>query len=602
MNVFEPASPLTDPAMIAGSHFGPLITPNNVIFRLWAPSARRVELVTDRPYEMRSDDRGWHSLIVPGAGPGDRYRFRIDDDIDVPDPASRFQPEDVHGRSEIIDPVFDWQAQGWIGRPWHECIFLEIHVGTFSKEGTFRGAIEKLDHVAATGFTAIELMPVADFFGRRNWGYDGVLPYAPDSTYGRPEDLKALVDAAHQLGLMVFLDVVHNHFGPEGNYLSRYASQFFIEADTPWGSAIDYQRPEVRRFAVENAIYWLDEFRLDGLRLDAVHAIVEPGRTLLLRDLSVAAGRTTTETGRNIHLVVENDDNQSSLLDPMTDPPRGKYRAQWNDDYHHAFHVILTGETGGYYGDYADARPQLARALAEGFVYQGEASLHRNGAARGQSTSSLPAIAFVNFLQNHDQIGNRALGERLSALAPAPALEAALAVTLLAPAAPLMFMGDEWGSLEPFPFFCDFRGRLADAVRDGRHREFADVYARYKDNIPDPLLERTFRLAKLDWTALDKPEHSARLDFVRRLLTARKEFVIPRLPDLYQGFGRCDLAGETHVARWPLRNGETLVICANLGETPQPLPDMKPHGDPFWGGAPPNRLPPWSVYAAIEAP
>src|SRR5262249_13799217 len=282
-------------------------------------------------------------------------------------------------------------------------------------------------------------MPVADFFGRRNWGYDGVLLFAPDSSYGRPEDLKGLIDAAHQRDLMVFLDVVYNHFGPEGNYLARYAPQFFAPADTPWGNAIDYQVPEVRRFAVENAIAWLDDYRFDGLRLDAVHTIPEPSRTALLRELSVAAGRLAAETGRHIHLILENDDNQTSLLDPLNDPPRGKFRAQWNDDYHHAFHTLLTGETQGYYGDYRDAPRQLERALGEGFAYQGEPSAHRGGVPRGEATSALPATAFVNFLQNHDQIGNRALGERLSQLAPAAAIEIALAVTLLAPSLPLMF-------------------------------------------------------------------------------------------------------------------------------------------------------------------
>jgi len=586
--------------MIEASRFGPLIGQDNVIFRLWAPAAHRVDLVTDKSYEMRRDAEGWYSLIVAGAHPGTRYRFRIDDEVDVPDPASRFQPEDVHARSEVIAASYDWQARSFIGRPWHECIFLELHIGTFSEQGTFRGAIDKLDHVVAAGFTAIELMPVADFFGRRNWGYDGVLLFAPDSSYGRPEDLKGLIDAAHQRDLMVFLDVVYNHFGPEGNYLARYAPQFFAPADTPWGNAIDYQVPEVRRFAVENAIAWLDDYRFDGLRLDAVHTIPEPSRTALLRELSVAAGRLAAETGRHIHLILENDDNQTSLLDPLNDPPRGKFRAQWNDDYHHAFHTLLTGETQGYYGDYRDAPRQLERALGEGFAYQGEPSAHRGGVPRGEATSALPATAFVNFLQNHDQIGNRALGERLSQLAPAAAIETALAVTLLAPSLPLMFMGEEWAATEPFPFFCDFRGRLADAVRDGRHREFAEAYARHKDEVPDPLLERTFRLARLDWTALEKPEHLARLELVRRLLVARKEHVIPRLPQLRLGHGHCELDDDVLTARWSFRSNEMLAILANLGDASKLLPELWRGGEDVWNGAPPAELPPWSVFAAIE--
>jgi malto-oligosyltrehalose trehalohydrolase len=500
----------------------------------------------------------------------------------------------------VIDSDFPWQAQDWRGRPWTESVFLELHVGTFSEQGTFRGAIDKLDHVASAGFTAIELMPVADFFGRWNWGYDGVLLFAPDSVYGRPDDLKTLIDAAHRRGLMVFLDVVYNHFGPEGNYLGRIAPQVFTPANTPWGSAIDYERPEVRRFAVENALYWLGEFRFDGLRLDAVHAISEPGRTPLLKDISEAAGALAARTGRHIHLVLENDDNQAALLDPAADPPQGQYRAQWNDDYHHAFHVMLTGETHGYYGDYRDAGQTVARCLAEGFAYQGETSSHRKGEARGTPTTALPGTAFVNFLQNHDQIGNRALGERLADLAEPAVLEAALAITLLAPGAPLMFMGDEWGAREPFPFFCDFKGELAEAVRSGRRREFAEAYEKYHDEVPDPLSEQTVRLATLDWSKVAKPEHAKRLDLVRRLLAARKTFVVPRLPQLQAGHGRAEFSGDVLTASWDFRTGETLGLLANLSDSTQPQPQSF-RGEPVWGGRPPAELPPWSVFAAIGA-
>ncbi len=472
--------------MIGANPFGPLVTADSVIFRLWAPSAKRVEVLSDKAHEMRLMENGWFKLSVPGARAGDRYRFRINGEIEVPDPASNFQPHDVHGPSEIIDHNYGWQTSRWMGRPWHECVFLELHVGTFSADGTFRGAIDKLDHVVEAGFTAIELMPVADFPGRWNWGYDGVFLYAPDSAYGRPEDLKALIDAAHQRGLMVFLDVVYNHFGPDGNYIGQYAPDFFSESKTPWGNAINYHNPQVRRFAIENALYWLDKFRFDGLRLDAVHAITEPGRGTLLKELSASVGNLASETGRHIHLVLENDANQSSLLDPITDPPRAKYRAQWNDDFHHVFHTLLTGETSGYYADYREPTLHLARTVAEGFVYQGESSPHRGHTPRGEPTSALPAPAFVNFLQNHDQIGNRARGERLSILAPAVPIEAALTITLLSPGTPLMFMGDEWGAREPFPFFCDFKGELAEAVRDGRRKEFAEAYATDGDRVPDP--------------------------------------------------------------------------------------------------------------------
>jgi 1,4-alpha-glucan branching enzyme/maltooligosyltrehalose trehalohydrolase len=312
-----------------------------------------------------------------------------------------------------------------------------------------------------------------------------VLPYAPDGAYGKPDDLKALVDEAHLRGLMVFLDVVYNHFGPEGNYLGRTAPEFFTDTNTPWGAAIDYRVPHVRAFAVGNALHWLEHYRFDGLRLDAVHAIVEPGAREMLQELSRAVGAFADASGRLIHLVLENDDNAAGLLDPVADPPQGRYRAQWNDDYHHAWHVLLTGEDAGYYRDYADdPKRHLARALGGGFAYQGEASPHRGGKPRGEPSGALSPLAFVNFLQNHDQIGNRPLGERLTIQADARAVDAALAVTLLAPMPPLLFMGEEWGSQRPFPFFCDFHSDLAEAVRNGRRAEFKQAYEQHGDAIP----------------------------------------------------------------------------------------------------------------------
>lgn len=362
---------------MTGQQFGARPAAEGMSFRLWAPAAKRVDLLLDRPQPMRRGEDGWFVAEVAGVKAGTRYRFRIDDEIDVPDPASAFQPEDVSGPSEVIDhAAYQWRAKDWRGRPWQETVLIETHVGTFTPEGTYRAMIDKLDHLVETGITALELMPLADFAGSRNWGYDGVLWYAPDSAYGRPDDLKALIDEAHLRGLMVFLDVVYNHFGPEGNYLGRYAPRFFTEAHTPWGSAIDYRVPQVRAFAVENALHWLENYRFDGLRLDAVnHIAAEPGEIPMLHDLSIAAGRLAAQTGRHIHLVLENGDNRASLLDAVRDPPRGKYRAQWNDDYHHTWHVLLTGETQGYYGDYRDAPARdMARALASGFVYQGEVS------------------------------------------------------------------------------------------------------------------------------------------------------------------------------------------------------------------------------------
>ena len=356
--------------------FGARLTADGASFRLWAPAAQRVDLLLEKSFPLQRSRAGWFRADIAGVKAGARYKFRIDDEIDVPDPASAFQPDDVFGPSEVIDHAgFPWRASDWRGRPWQEVVLIETHVGTFTREGTYRAMIDKLDHLAASGITALELMPLADFAGSRGWGYDGVLWYAPDSAYGRPDDLKTLIDEAHLRGLMVFLDVVYNHFGPEGNYLGRYAPTFFTDAQTPWGSVIDYRLPQVRAFAIENALYWLDEYRFDGLRFDAVNNIFEPGDVPLLHDLSLAVGNLAAETGRHIHLVLENGDNIASLLDPTQEPPRGKYRGQWNDDYHHAWHVLLTGEAQGYYGDYQRSpRRDLARALGSGFVYQGEAA------------------------------------------------------------------------------------------------------------------------------------------------------------------------------------------------------------------------------------
>ncbi len=582
--------------------FGARLTADGTSFRLWAPAAKRVDLLLEKPQPLRSGEDGWFCADLTGVKAGVRYKFRIDDEIDVPDPASAFQPDDVSGPSEVIDHAsYRWRATDWRGRPWQETVAIETHVGTFTPEGTYRAMIGKLDHLVATGITALELMPLADFAGQRNWGYDGVLWYAPDSVYGRPDDLKALIDEAHLRGLMVFLDVVYNHFGPEGNYLGRYAPGFFTEAQTPWGSAIDYRVPQVRAFAIENALYWLREYRFDGLRLDAVHAIPELGEISMLHDLSVAVGKLAAETRRHIHLVLENDDNSASALDAGQDPPRGKYRAQWNDDYHHAWHVWLTGETQGYYRDYTTSpMADVARALASGFVYQGEASAHRGGRLRGEPSGELHPTAFVNFLQNHDQIGNRALGDRLESNVSASAIEAALAITLLAPMVPMLFMGEEWGSKAPFPFFCDFEGDLAEAVRNGRRREFAGVYAKYGDEIPDPLDPLTFQSAMLDWQSLNEEAGRKRLALVRSLLAIRRREIVPRLADTTFG-GAHATGGDLLTADWRMGDGTTLRLLANLSAGEIAREQSETTGTPIWGDATSGLVPPWSVFWRLEA-
>jgi maltooligosyltrehalose trehalohydrolase len=617
---------------ITTTRFGPLLTERGVSFRLWAPAAREVNLVLEpvpgssrrlaraqAPAGIQGDRKltmekhgDWFLLEVTGAKAGTRYKFAIDGEIEIPDPASHFQPDDVHGPSEVIDHAFDWQCTAWRGRLWHEAVLLEAHVGTFSPEGTFRGAERKLDHLADTGFTALELMPVADFAGRWNWGYDGVLPFAPDSRYGRPEELKALIDAAHARGLMMFLDVVYNHLGPEGNYLPRIAPRFFSEAHTPWGGAIDYRVPEVRAFAIENVLHWLRHYRFDGLRLDAVNTIVTPGEPHILRDLSLAAGALARQNGRHIHLVLENGDNRASLLAPDEDPPAGRYRAQWNDDYHHAWHVLLTGEDQGYYEDYSgivaaedarlsehDGEParHIVRAMAEGFVYQGEVSAFRNGRPRGEPSGHLSPCAFVNFLQNHDQVGNRPLGERLSVLAKPEAVAAALSVLLLSPSPPLLFMGEEWGATEPFAFFCDFTGVLAAAVRNGRRREFAEAYARYGNEIPDPLAARTRSGAMLDWNFSATPVHAQRLALTRALLEVRRRAIAPLLPAIKSG-GEASFQDGVLTARWQA-GAKTLLLLANLSAAVAARPATLNWGEPIWGGAPSARLSPRTVFAAI---
>ncbi len=521
----------------------------------------------------RAND-GFVECTLGDASPGDRYGYRIDGEITVPDPASRFQPEDVHDLSELIDPgAYVWFDGGWRGRPWQEAVIYELHVGAFTEEGSFAGVARRLDYLAELGVTAIELMPIGAFPGRRNWGYDGVLLFAPDSNYGRPEELKRLVDEAHRRGLMVILDVVYNHFGPEGNYIGRYAPQFFDETrHTPWGAAINFDRERsaaVRAFFVANALYWLVEFNMDGLRLDAVHAIIDHSSPDILEEIAATA-RARLGGERHIHLVLENDRNEARYLRRGEDAKPKLYTAQWNDDYHHAMHVVLTGEGGGYYGDYAHgAMRHLGRTLTEGFAYQGDPSPHRGNMPRGEPSADLPPDAFVDFLQNHDQIGNRAFGERISAFCAPDASVAAAAVMLLAPHVPLLFMGEEWNAPEPFPFFCDFSGELAVLVREGRRREFAKFPAfadsQMRAQIPDPIALSTFQSAVLDWSCMQQPAHLARLALYRSLLDIRRREIAPRLAGSRGRSARVVEIGERHCRlRWRLGDGSALALDANL--------------------------------------
>lgn len=567
-------------------------SPAALSFRLWAPAAQNVDLCLENGPEtvslpMRREADGWFSLTTEQARAGTLYRYRIDGGQHVPDPASRFQPQDVHGPSQVVDPEsWEWADVQWRGRPWEETVLYELHVGAFSPEGNYAGVTRRLDELADLGVTAIELMPLSDFPGRRNWGYDGVLPYAPDSRYGTPEDLKVLVQSAHARGLMVFLDVVYNHFGPEGNYLHAYAPQFFTDRHhTPWGAAINFDGPgsrSVRDFFIHNALYWLEEYHFDGLRFDAVHAIVDESLPDILRAIAAAVARGPGAS-RQIHLVLENDHNAAQYLTRDAAGQPRWFTAQWNDDIHHAFHVLGTGERGGYYEDYADQPARhLGRCLTEGFAYQGEPSRYRDGAARGEVARGLPATAFVAFLQNHDQIGNRALGERITGLAPEAAVRAVTAILLLAPSPPLLFMGQEWGASQPFLFFCDFGPELAAAVTAGRRQEFArfpefsDENARAR--IPDPNDDQTFARSRLDHP---RTEAAGRWRwFHRELLRLRAAAIVPRLRHAPAGEAAFEILGERALrAGWRLDGGARLSLLANLDA--QPLGQVAP---------PPGRL------------
>ncbi len=559
-----------------------ILADRSVRFRLWAPKARSVDVclfgASEKSLAMNPVGGGWYELVTHDARPASRYKFRIDRQISVPDPASRFQPDDVHGPSEIVDPeAFDWQDGSWRGRPWEEAVIYELHAGTFTAQGTYRAVEERLDYLRDVGITAIEIMPVSDFPGRRNWGYDGVLPFAPDSSYGRPENLKHLVQTAHQKDLMVFLDVVYNHFGPEGNYLCAYAPQFFTDRHhTPWGEAINFDGLEnrtVRDFFINNALYWLTEFHFDGLRFDAVHAIADDSSPDILTEIAETA-RHRIDSQRQVHLVLENDRNQAHYLQRGPAGQASCYDAQWNDDIHHALHVIVTAEKDGYYSDYAGRPVQhLGRCLSEGFDFQGQASDYRDGERRGEPSRDLPPTAFVDFLQNHDQIGNRAFGERITQLAPPRAIGAAMAILLLSPHPPLLFMGEEFAAETPFLFFCDFGPDLAKAVTEGRRNEFSR-FERFRDpsireRIPDPSAESTFLTSKLDWSCLSQEKHASELDFYRTLLAIRRRKIVPLIPKLEGARTNAfAVGGYGLVVNWPSLAGE-LTLMANLG--PQQL-------------------------------
>jgi maltooligosyltrehalose trehalohydrolase len=495
-------------------------------FLVWAPRAQRLDLHLLAPRErclpMQQLPDGYFKAHVADVAPGARYFYRFESGEERPDPASQFQPEGVHGPSEVVDPRFQWDDQFWRGIDLPDYAFYELHVGTFTPEGTFDAVVPRLAELKELGITAIELMPVAQFPGSRNWGYDGADPFAVQASYGGPHALKHLVNACHRAGLAAVLDVVYNHLGPEGNYLSRFGPYFTDFYHTPWGEAINFDRAQsdhVRRYFIQNALQWVEDFHFDALRLDAVHAITDTSAQPFLGELAAAVHNSAGELGRRIYLFPESDLNDARIVSP--DPMCGYgLDASWNDDFHHCVHTLLTNDRQGYYADFGSTA-QLARAFSEGFVFSGQESKYR-GRRHGNSSKSLSAEKFVVFAQNHDQVGNRRLGERLSSLVSFEALKVAAGLVLLSPFLPLLFMGEEYGETAPFLYFVSHGDPgLIEAVRKGRREEFSRFA--WDGDIPDPQDESTFNRSRIDWTSRCTAQHKVLRDFYKELLRLRRE-------------------------------------------------------------------------------
>jgi maltooligosyltrehalose trehalohydrolase len=550
-------------------------------FRVWAPHAESVDLnliKDNRRVPLSKGERGYFQAIVDGVAPDDRYLISLDGKPGRPDPASRLQPEGVHGPSAVVADEFSWTEPHWCGPELPDYLIYELHIGTFSPTGTFEGAIPYLDYLADLGVSAIELMPVAEFPGARNWGYDGVNLFAAHHSYGGPAGLKKLVDACHRRGIAVVLDVVYNHLGPEGNYLGEFGPYFTPRYQSPWGPALNFDGPhsdEVREFFIQNALYWLDDCRIDALRLDAVHAILDHAPITFLEDLSAAVQSASSRAGRRMLLIAESADNDARLLRPRE---RGGYGldAQWNDDFHHCLRALLTGERAGYYEDYGEFR-QLAKAVREGFVYSGEYSPFRKR-RHGSSSADLPAHKFVVFSQNHDQIGNRMLGDRLSRTLSFEQLKLAAALVILGPNVPLLFMGEEYGERAPFPYFVSHSDPdLVEAVRRGRREEFASF--QWQGEVPDPQDEATFLSAKLRHEARDDGEQRRLLDFYRELIRLRK--LLPALTRAAKSATAVTELSDQKILMIDRRHeGERLLLIAHLGAEPQSI--ALPAADGRW--------------------
>jgi maltooligosyltrehalose trehalohydrolase len=541
-------------------------------FTVWAPRATRVEVLLEggeRCEPLTAGDTGYHVGAVADVGPGDRYRYRLHVDgeeaLDRSDPASRWQPDGLHGWSAVDDPDFAWTDDAWHPRPLHEQVIYELHVGTFTPDGTFDAIVPRLADLAELGVTAIELLPIWQFPGERNWGYDGVLPYAPQHSYGGPAGLRRLVDAAHAAGIGVILDVVYNHYGPEGNHLADFGPYLTDRYDTPWGQAVNVDGPgsdPVRRYAVENAVRWVRDFHVDGLRLDAVHAIVDTSAVHLLEELTAAVHREGERAGRRVHVIAE-----SELSDPrlVRAPEVGGYGldGQWLDDVHHALHVALTGERTGYYEDYTGLT-DLARILRDRFAYAGRYSPHR-GRTVGRPARDVPHARFVACTQNHDQVGNRMLGERQSILLDREQLKVSAATLTLLPFTPMLWMGQEHGETAPFQYFVSHTDRdLVEAVRTGRRREFA--YFADQGEAPDPQATETFERSKLDWSAREHGQHAEILALYRRLLQLRREVTAIASPDADEAVPVLHDPGTLSWTRGvPGRPETDVLVCVRTG-------------------------------------
>lgn len=523
-------------------------------FELFAPDCHSVELILNSTeYQLTNFDGYWKNSI--GVKENDTYCFKINNELCVPDPKSEKQQDDAHGHSQV---TFGQKNSIFNPLDWTSSIIYELHIGTFTEKGTIKAAIDKLDYLKELGVNTIELMPIADFPGEFNWGYDGVLLFAPDNKYGTPDDFKEFIQEAHNKNMQVILDVVYNHFGPDGNYLYCYAkSKFFDEKiQTPWGNSINFKEKFVREFYIENVKHWLGTYGFDGLRFDAVQEIKDESKYHILKEIADTAHKLFPEK----HLILENLDNNANLL--KTD-----YNAQWNDDFHHAIHVSLTGETKEYYADYCEKFTQksnayyLGRTLCEGFAYQGEKSYFDNNKPRGTISKNLSPTKFINFIQNHDQVGNRPFGERLSQLISSEKYKLAAAIYLLCPSIPMLFMGEEWGSKNPFMYFTDLSEDLKESIREGRKNEFKEFFDS-EHQLPDPTIKETFLASKLKWSELNNPEHKEIFEFYQELIKLRKTHIIPIIKDIKES--KYEILNHSAIkATWSLK-GRELVLLANL--------------------------------------